>query len=149
MSSQLEYFKVLSYAMIAVGEWDFKGEKSVYFRFIYKHFLSKIVFYHFLLMSQFFLLTAVVWTDCKSRLLQHISIYFQFLNTNVTTFILKKSPTIREVINHMLEYEKNAEMTTSMKEVYSKNAKLNSKMVIRMCLLIVSVTVYWMFCSIR
>lgn len=149
MSSQMEYFKVLSYVMIAIGQWDFKEKKGVHFRFIYKHFLSKLVFYHFLLMSQFFLLTIVVWKDCKSRILEHISVYFQFMNTNITTLILKKSPKIQEVIKYMLEYEKNAEMSSKMKVLYLKNAKLNNKITIRIAMLIIFVTAYWLFSTVR
>lgn len=149
MSSKREYFKVLSYVMIAIGEWEFKEETNVYFQFVYKHFLSKIVFYHFLLMTQFFLFTPIVWRDCPSRLIEHVTMYFQFMNTNIITLVLKKSTRIQEIIKYILKYEENKKMTTRMKVIYSKNAKLNDKITIGIGILIVVVGVYWMFSSIR
>lgn len=148
MSEEIVYFNVLSYVMIAIGQWNWKLQNPI-LRYVYQHVLPRILSLHLFIMTQLILLTVIVWKDCTSRFLEMISAYVQFLNVNVTFFVLRNSSKIQTILKYMVEYETKKPMDTKLKGIFVKNAKVNNVMVALIGALIISVTTYWCTVTVR
>lgn len=142
MSKPLGYFRVLSLLLIANGKWDFQNKNTV-FRFIFQIFLPKLLQYYFFTMTQMLLVTAIIWRNCTTRVMEMSGIYVQYMNVIITLLILKNSSKFQKIQNVMLKYDRNNHLNTELKRIYLKHAKLNSSMVLLIFFLITSVSAYW------